>query len=121
MFTFLIRCDSGSDLPFHLVAETPMENLSCTPRPDFHMCIKGFPHLLLEVNSHEDESDRIRMLLQASCIARIGNWLRDSASGKPVVIMAVYVDEHFKARQYLLCQPDIESTKVALNSLTGSL
>jgi hypothetical protein len=76
------------------------------------MCIGDFPHLLLEVNSQSNESDRFRMLLQASCISRIGNWLRASTSGEPIVIMAVYIDKHFKATQYVLCQPDAGSTKV---------
>jgi hypothetical protein len=76
------------------------------------MCIKDFPHLLLEVNSQSNESDRFRMLLQASCIARIGNWLRTSTSRKPITIMAIYIDKYFKANQYLLYQPDVGSTEV---------
>jgi len=76
------------------------------------MCIKDFPHLLLEVNSQPNESDRFRMLLQASCIARIGNWLRASTSGKPIIIMAIYIDKYFEAMQYLLYQPDVGSTEV---------
>jgi hypothetical protein len=111
-FRYLIRCDSRSQIPFHLVVETPGQKSRYTPRSDFHMCIGDFPHLLLEVNSQSNESDRFRMLLQASCISRIGNWLRASTSGEPIVIMAVYIDKHFKATQYVLCQPDAGSTKV---------
>ena len=59
------------------------------------MCIKNFPHFLLEVNSQPDESDEFRMLLQAACISRIGNWLRAPTSEKPIVIMAIYIDKHF--------------------------
>lgn len=84
------------------------------------MRIRDFPHFLLEVNSEPNEGDCIRMLLQASCIARIGNWLRASTSGI-IVIMAVYIDKHFRAHQYLLCQPYVESTKVVPNWLTGSV
>jgi hypothetical protein len=87
------------------------------------MCIKDFPHFLLEVNSqaNEGEGDEFRMLLQAACISRIGNWLRAPTPGKPIVIMAIYIDEFFYARQHLLCQPDAGSTKVVFNWLTGSL
>jgi hypothetical protein len=109
---YLIQCDSGSRLPFHLVVETRGQKSICTPRSDFLMCIKDFPHLLLEVNSQSNESDRFRMLLQASCIARIGNWLRTSTSRKPITIMAIYIDKYFKANQYLLYQPDVGSTEV---------
>jgi hypothetical protein len=76
------------------------------------MCINDFPHLLLEVVSRPNESDRIRMLLQASCISRIGNWLRASTSGKPIVTMAIYINRHFNATQYLLYQPDVGSPEV---------
>ena len=118
---YLIRCDSGTSLPFHLLVETFNEILRYTPKSDFHMCIKDFPHLLLEVSSQSNESDKIRMLLQASCVSRIGNWLRAS-SNIPIVIMAVYVDKDFMAHQYLLCQPDVGSTKVVFNGwLTVSL
>jgi hypothetical protein len=109
---YLIQCHSDSKLPFYLVVETPKENFSCTPRSDFHIRINNFPHLLLEVVSQTNESDRFRMLLQASCMARIGNSLRAPTSGKPIVIMAIYIDKHFEATQYLLYQPDVGSTEV---------
>jgi hypothetical protein len=35
--------------------------------------------------------------------------------------MAIYIDTHFVAHQYLLCQPDVESETVVFNSLTESL
>ncbi len=92
-----------------------------TPHNDFHMRINNFPHILFEVNSDPGQHDRIRLLLQASCMCRIGNWLRASTSRKLITIMAVYVDQHFKAHQYLLYQPSVQSNKVALNRFTGSL
>ena len=70
---YLIRCDSDTPLPFHLVVETPDETMKYTPKSDFHMCIKNFPHFLLGVNSQSNEGDHVRMLLQAACISRIGN------------------------------------------------
>jgi hypothetical protein len=79
------------------------------------MRIRDFPHFLLEVNSQANESEKFRMLLQAACMARIGNQLRTSAAGKPIVIMAVYVDKDFVARQYFLYQPEVTSPLVASN------
>ncbi len=105
------------------MVETPEEKLMHTPCSDFHMHIKKLPHLLLEVNSHQHqrEHNRFRLLLQASCICRIGNWLRAPTSEAPVIIMAVYIDSSYQADQYLVYQPKIGSTEVALNRLTGSL
>ena len=117
---YLIRYDSDT-LPFHLVIETSAEKMRYTPKSDFHMCIKNFPHLLLEVNSQSNEGDHFRMLLQAACICRIGNWLRASTPGKLIVIMAIYVDKNFKAHQHFLYRPDVGSTEVVFNWLTGSL
>ncbi|KAI9513064.1 kinase-like domain-containing protein [Russula earlei] len=70
------------------------------------MCINGFPHLLLEVFSERNERDRFRMLLQASCITRIANWLRASTTKETILVMAIYIDQDFQAHQYLLWQPD---------------
>ena len=103
---------------FQLVIETEGRNFCYTPRPDFHIRIKGFPHLVLEVNSQSNQSDRYCTPLQAACIARIGNSLRGSATGGAVMIMAVYIDTHFVAHRYLLCQPDVKSVTVVFNSLT---
>jgi hypothetical protein len=111
-FRCLIQCDSRSQIPFHLVVEADGQNSKYSPRSDFHMCFNDFPHLLLEVNSQSNESDRYRMLLQASCISRIGNWLRASTSRNPIVNIAIYIDKNYKAIQHLLYQPNVGSTEV---------
>ncbi|SRR6266404_4904331 len=120
-FTFLTRCDSRSQLPFHLVIQAGELKMRYTPQNDFHMRINNFPHILFEVKSNSDQQDRFRLLLQASCICRIGNSLQASRSRKSITIMAVYVDQHFKAHQYLLYQPNLQSAKVVPNRITGSL
>ena len=33
----------------------------------------------------------------------------------PIVIMAIYIDKYFSARQHLLCQPDVSSTRVVFS------
>jgi hypothetical protein len=113
---WLIRC-SGTGLPFHLVIETNDgdQKMRYTPRSDFHVSIRDFPHIILEVNSQANGGDEFRMLLQAACISRIGNWLRASTSDKPIVIMAIYIDKQFQAHQHILYQPDVGSIKVVFN------
>lgn len=71
----LTLCDSCWQFPFRLVDRAQGEKLCYTPRIDFHMRIRNFPHLLLEINSQPNESDRYRLLLHASCLARLGNSL----------------------------------------------
>ena len=115
-FVCLILCDSGAQFPFQLLVQAGNEKLKYTPRSDFFMSIRNFPHLLLEVVSQPNEGDRYRMLLQASCLARLGNSLRASTSQRPVVIMAIYIDEFLVASQYLLYQPAVKSTKVSCSS-----
>jgi len=107
-FTYLIR--SGSGYNFHLVVETDGTRMKYTPRNDFHLAINDFPHIVLEVNSQSNEADKFRMLLQAACLSRIGNWLRNpdcDDKDRPIAIMAIYIDEGFRAHQYILCQPDV--------------
>src|SRR6266404_4707666 len=60
------------------------------------------------------------MLPQASSMCRIGNSLRGSRSKNPIVIMAIYVDNRFRAIQHLLYQPGVRFTEVVFNRLTGS-
>ena len=88
------------------------------PHNDFHLSIRQFPHIILEVNSQVNEGDENRMLLQAACLCRKGNQLRNSDSDlkdTPVIIMAIYISKEFKARQHLLCQPDVNSKEVVFH------
>ena len=63
----------GVNVPFHLVFETSNETLRYAPKYDFHMSIKDFPHLLLEVNSqiHEGHksirNDRLQKVIGFVC------------------------------------------------------
>ncbi|KAI9507571.1 kinase-like domain-containing protein [Russula earlei] len=86
---------------------------------DFHLRIRSFPHLVLEVSSSSSETDKHRMLLQASCLARIGNNLRKSDDA--VTIMAIYVDSSFQAVQHLVNQPNTSTDKVQYITQTFNL
>ncbi|KAH8999747.1 hypothetical protein EDB92DRAFT_1812870 [Lactarius akahatsu] len=65
---------------------------------------KGFPHLVAKVVSDRGGGkDKNRMLLQASCLVRLGNAL---LKGKPpeFAVKAIYFDCHFYATEYTLYQ-----------------
>jgi len=104
-------------LSFHLVIEANDcdSKMRYTPHNDFHMSIRSFPHIILEVNPKPNGSDEFHMCLQAACISRIGNRLRALTSDKPIIIMAIYIDKEFKAHQHILCQPDVGSIEVVFN------
>jgi len=97
------------------VIEANGRKMRYTPHNDFHVSIRDFPHILLEINSQPNEGDEFRMLLQAACVSRIGNWLRASTSNEPIVVMAIYIDRQFRAHQHILCQPDVGSIEVMFN------
>ncbi|KAH9952705.1 hypothetical protein BC827DRAFT_1159585 [Russula dissimulans] len=61
-----VTCDFRSELPLHLVIETndSGQKMRYTPRSDFHVSIRDFPHIILEVNSQANAGDEF------------SNWLR---------------------------------------------
>jgi hypothetical protein len=67
----------GTDWQLILVAEVKSESRKYRymPRSDFHLSTHRLPLLVFEVLSNSNQSDRYRMLLQASCAARLGNSL----------------------------------------------
>lgn len=90
------------------------------PMSDFRLDIRNFPHCILEVSDGkgglERQTDLWRMILQASCLARLGNKQRILAKGTmandPVVIMAIYIDKELNAHEYLVYQPNVSDKKV---------
>ncbi|KAI0298039.1 hypothetical protein B0F90DRAFT_838410 [Multifurca ochricompacta] len=61
-----------------------------------------------------------RMLLKASCLARFGNFLQGVFS-EPMVIMAVYFDQGFNAREYLVCETNVGNKAVEYTTQTFDL
>ena len=106
-----------SNIPwnFHLIAEVLEEKSRYTPTNDASLCISQFPHLVLEVQSQENESDRYRMLLQAGCLARLGHALSKSPT-QPCIISAIYITYDFEAEWYLVYTSQVEETTVGLIS-----
>ena len=85
-----------------------------TPMNDFHLAIQGFPYVLLEVISDETcQSDRYRMLIQASCLARLANMHYNTQDAIPFVVMAIYFDKT-SFQRYLVFQPNKYSIKVLM-------
>jgi hypothetical protein len=83
------------------------EYFKYTPNSDFHLSFHGLPCILLEVVSDEhSESDRYRMLIQASCVARFANTFRKPDT-PPFVVMAIYFNK-ISFDRYLVYQPDID-------------
>ncbi|KAH9043912.1 hypothetical protein EDB85DRAFT_1885418 [Lactarius pseudohatsudake] len=96
----------GTSWSFGLVVEVEGDELQYkyTPQSDFSMSIGGFPHLVAKVVSDRGSGkDKNRMLLQASWLVRLGNFL---CKGEPpkFAIKAIYFDRHFHATEYTLYQ-----------------
>jgi hypothetical protein len=55
------------------------------------------------------------MLLEAACLARLGNALRlDSVVADPFIVSAIYIDDQLFANWYLVYQPNVSDTAVGL-------
>ncbi|KAH9048625.1 hypothetical protein EDB83DRAFT_2522897 [Lactarius deliciosus] len=114
----VLQC--GTSWSFRLVVEVQQNQFQYTPRSDFAMSIKSFPHLLVEVVSNKNGGkDKNRMLLQASRLVRLGN----SLLGKPCVfVKAIYFDSDFQAFEYTLYQRGTEpDSKVEYSELPHDL
>ncbi|CAG8686014.1 3542_t:CDS:2, partial [Acaulospora colombiana] len=75
------------------------------PKSNASLCINRFPHLILEIISDSSQSDYYRMLLQAACLARLGNKLRKEKTN-PFIVSAIYVDSQLVAKWCLVYQPN---------------
>ena len=104
---------SGRSWAFHLIAELPKSKHDYCPKSDASLCINKVPHLLLEVTSDPStHSDCNRMLLQAACLARLGNALTSGQA--PFIISAIYIDETLTATWYYVYQPEKTDRAVRL-------
>ena len=104
---------SNGPWDFLLIVELPGSTRQYTPKSDASLRINKFPHLLLEVISDSGQSDCNRMLLQAACLARLGNALRKDPK-RPFIVSAIYIDEELHAKWHLVYQPVTSNTAVRL-------
>ena len=106
---------SGALWDFLLIPDIQGSKLKYTPKSDASLRINNLPHLILEVISDSAESDRFRMLLQAYCLARLGNALRKMPKvGDPFIVSAIYIDDALCAKWYYMYQLDGENAPVGL-------
>ncbi|PCH37386.1 hypothetical protein WOLCODRAFT_167453 [Wolfiporia cocos MD-104 SS10] len=96
------------------------------PMSDFCVYTKNYvPILIGETISRPDQTDRVRMLLQAAVYVRVGNALRkkdpaegtvprDNSSEASIVLVCLYLNSNFEAERYLVYQPDAGSEKVEI-------
>jgi hypothetical protein len=101
---------SGRFWQFPLVAEVSegdsVTRYNYQPKSDFSFSLGDIPIMILEVCSDkqadkESESDRPRLLIQATCLTRLWNHL---LGGREMVIMAVYVERDLIVSRYLFFQ-----------------
>ncbi|KAH9080485.1 hypothetical protein EDB83DRAFT_984884 [Lactarius deliciosus] len=88
--------------PFRLLVETIQDDAlyQYTPRSSFSMSVKDFPYLLLGVSSNESHEGEIHtVLLQASCLVRLGNaLLKDKSS--TFFVKAIHITHDYCAVEY---------------------
>jgi hypothetical protein len=77
------------------------EARSYAPKSDFLLNTSYVPVIINETISHQSQSDRCRMLLQAAVYARVGNSLR---TGRDLVILCFYLNTKFEAERYVVYQ-----------------
>ena len=80
---------------------------SYSPHSDFLLDTPYVPIIINETVSPKDETDRSRMLLQATVYVRVGNHLRSSRN---LVILCFYLNANFEAERYLVYQPSTDNT-----------
>ncbi|KAK2459464.1 hypothetical protein APHAL10511_008524 [Amanita phalloides] len=80
---------------------------SYSPNSDFLLNTPYVPIIINETISPKNESDRCRMLLQATVYVRFGNYLRTSRN---LVILCFYLNTNFEAERYLVYQASADNT-----------
>ena len=99
---------SGAQWPLGLVIDAQEDQYRYIPRSNFSIAMRGFPALLLDVASGQDEDSKDgkeihRILLQASCLVRLGNALLKDTS-PAFLVKAIYVNSEYYATEYTLYQ-----------------
>ena len=85
------------------------DSRSYSPNSDFLLNTQYVPIVINETVSPKNESDRCRMLLQATVYVRVGNVLRTSRN---LVILCFYLNTKFEAERYLVYQASTNINQV---------
>ena len=73
--------------------------------------LNGYPLIIIEICSKDNESDRFRMLLQGSLLVRVMNSIKSTGT---FVAMAIYIKNDFVAKRYLIYQLDRKKPDVRI-------
>ncbi len=91
---------SGTKWPLSLIINTQEAQSQYVPRSSFSIAMRGFPVLFLDTSSDIGRGD---ILLQASCLVRLGNALLKDRSPM-FLVKAIYIDSDYYATEYTLYQ-----------------
>jgi hypothetical protein len=69
------------------------------------------PFVICEVVSDSWQSDRSRMLVQATALARTGQFILRSSSKKKFSVVALYVDDNMVVSRYIVMQTEGDSAE----------
>lgn len=69
------------------------------------------PFVICEVVSDRWQSDRSRMLVQATALARTGRFLLRSSSKKKFFVVALYVDANMVVSRYIVMETEGDSAE----------
>lgn len=105
---------SSNDLGGPLIADFYGEKAQYAQESDASLRINNFTHLILKVNSDEAQSDRIQLLLQAACLARLGSVVRQDPA-RPFIVSAISIDDILCAKWYFVYQPSASDAAVGLS------
>lgn len=84
---------------------------SYRPKNDYMFLLNGYPLIIIEICSKDNESDRFRMLLQGSLLVRVMNSIKSTGT---FVAMAIYIKNDFVAKRYLIYQLDRKKPDVRI-------
>jgi hypothetical protein len=79
--------------------------------------VPWIPHVLAEICSMKDETDRYRMLIQAACAIRLAHFWK--AKSGNFIIMAIYVDAAYNIKRHLLCQVSEDKSNAKVSHCAG--
>jgi len=108
---------SQSQWPFPLVIvlRGGDDKVTYIPNSNGLLRVNDFPQMIMEIASSSEEDNLHQMLLQAACLARLGNALRIDKS-IPFIVNAIYIDNRLSAIWHFVYQPNDTTTQVYLYS-----
>ena len=104
------KCSWGHSL----IVDSSNKPYKYNPVSDAALRVNNFLRLVLEITSQKNQSDRCRMLLQAACLARLGNDVLNKNRKHPFIVSAIYIDDQLCAAWYFVYQPNTSSAAVWL-------